>query len=116
MKKICFMLVSLLCLSYAAVAQTEPVTELSQLSNDKVYTLKSERAFLLYSAADGVSGQICSSTGSAVGTVAQNPLDPNQQFRIEKQGNNYYLFSVGAGKYVNANGNYEASASTALTL
>ncbi|MBR3854846.1 MAG: glycoside hydrolase family 95 protein [Bacteroidaceae bacterium] len=116
MKKICFMLVSLLCLSYAAMAQTEPVTELSQLSNDKVYTLKSERAFLLYSAADGVSGQICSSTGSAVGTVAQNPLDPNQQFRIEKQGNNYYLFSVGAGKYVNANGNYEASASTALTL
>lgn len=116
MKKICFMLVSLLCLSLAAMAQTEPVTDLSQLSNDKVYTLKSERAFLIYSAAQGVSGQICSSTGSAVGTVAQNPLDPNQQFKIEKQGDNYYLFSVGAQKYVGSNGNYEASASSPLTI
>ncbi len=116
MKKICFMLVSFLCLTLAGMAQTEPVTDLSQLSNDKVYTLKSERAFLLYSAAQGVSGQICSSTGSAVGTVAQNPLDPNQQFRIEKKGDSYYLFSVGAEKYVNANGNYEATASSPLTI
>ncbi|MBQ8449983.1 MAG: glycoside hydrolase family 95 protein [Bacteroidaceae bacterium] len=100
----------------ATMAQTEPVTDLSQLSNDKVYTLKSERAFLLYSDAQGVSGQICSSTGSAVGTVAQNPLDPNQQFRIEKKGDSYYLFSVGAEKYVGATGNYEATASSPLTI
>jgi hypothetical protein len=47
MKKIFFMLVSFLCLAFAAQAQT--VTDLSQLSNDKVYTLRSERCFLLSS-------------------------------------------------------------------
>ena len=36
MKKICLMLVSFLCLALAGMAQTETVTDLSQLSNDKV--------------------------------------------------------------------------------
>ena len=96
--------------------QAQGVTDLSELSNDKVYTLRSERAFLMYSSAEGVSGQICSSTGSAVGNITQNPLDPNQQFKIEKNGDKYYLFSVGAQKYVNSSGNYETSAATPLTL
>lgn len=114
MKKVFFMLFSFLCMTL--YAQTEAVTDLSQLSNDKVYTLTSARAFLLHSTATGVSGQICSSTGKLVGNVTKNPADPDQQFRIEKNGDNYYLFSVGAGKYINANGNYEATASTPLTL
>ena len=114
MKKVFFMLFSFLCMTL--FAQTETVTDLSQLSNDKVYTLTSARAFLLHSTASGVSGQICGSTGSSVGNVTKDPKDPNQQFRIEKNGANYYLFSVGAGKYVNSNGNYEASASSALTI
>ena len=112
MKKICFMLFSLLCMVFHV--QAEEVTSLSQLSNDAVYTLRSERAFLLYSA--DVPGSICGSTGKKVGTVAQSKEDPNQQFRIEKKGDNYYLFSVGAEKYVNASGGYEATASTPLTL
>lgn len=90
MKKVFFMLFSFLCMTL--YAQTEAVTDLSQLSNDKVYTLTSARAFLLHSTATGVSGQICSSTGKSVGNVTKNPADPNQQFRIEKSGNNYYLF------------------------
>ena len=114
MKKIYLMFVSLLCLVLSV--QAAVVTELSQLSNDKIYTLRSARAFLLYSGNSGVSGQICSNTGTSVGTVTQNPEDPNQQFRIEKNGSNYYLYSVGAAKYVNASGAYEATASTVLTL
>ena len=110
------MLISFLCLSFAAMAQTEPVTDLAQLSNDKVYCLTSERAFLLNSSAQGVSGQICSSTGKLVGTVTKDPTDPNQQFKIEKVGTSYYLYSVGAAKYVNANGNYEATATSPLTI
>ena len=112
MKKIFFTLVSFLCLAFAAQAQT--VTDLSQLSNDKVYTLRSARAFLLYS--DKVPGEICGSTGKSVGTVTRNNADPAQLFRIEKNGSNYYLYSVGAEKYVSSNGSYEAKASSVLNL
>ena len=112
MKKIFFMLVSFLCMAFAAQAQT--VTDLSQLSNDKVYTLRSERAFLLYS--ENLPGEICSSTGKAVGTVARNNADPAQLFRIEKNGSNYYLYSVGAEKYVSSNGSFTATATSALAL
>ena len=112
MKKIFFMLVSFLCLAFAAQAQT--VTDLSQLSNDKVYTLRSARAFLLYS--DKVPGEICGSTGKAVGTVTRNNADPAQLFRIEKKGSNYYLYSVGAEKYVSSNGSYTATATSVLSL
>lgn len=112
MKKLFLMLFALLGLSAGAWAQK--VTDLSQLYNEKVYTLTSARAFLLYS--DAVPNKICSSTGRAVGTVAANNADPNQQFRIEKKGDNYYLFSVGADKYVSSNGAYEASASTVLKI
>ncbi|MBO5865395.1 MAG: glycoside hydrolase family 95 protein [Bacteroidaceae bacterium] len=112
MKKIFFMLVSFLCLAFAAQAQT--VTDLSQLSNDKVYTLRSARCFLLYS--DKVPGEICGSTGKLVGTVTSNNADPAQLFRIEKNGSNYYLYSVGAEKYVSSNGSFEAKASSVLNL
>ena len=107
------MLVTLFCTLFAVQAQTT-VTDLSQLSNDKVYTLKSERAFLLYSTA--VPGEICSSNGSSVGTVNYSLNDPNLQFRIEKNGSNYYLFSEGAQKYVGTNGTFTDTPSAALSL
>ena len=110
MKKIFFMLVSFLCSVFATQAQT--VTDLSQLSNDKVYTLRSARCFLLYS--DKVPGEICGSTGKLVGTVTRNNADPAQLFRIEKNGSNYYLYSVGAEKYVGSNGAFTATASSPL--
>ena len=112
MKKIFFMLVLFLCSAFATQAQT--VTDLSQLSNDKVYTLRSARAFLFYS--DKVPGEICGSTGKAVGTVTRNNADPAQLFRIEKNGSNYYLYSVGAEKYVSSNGSFTATASSPLGL
>ncbi len=112
MKKIFFMLVAFLCTAFAAQAQT--VTELSQLSNDKVYTLRSERCFLLYSSK--LPGEICSSTGKVVGTVTRNNADPAQLFRIEKIGSSYYLYSLGAEKYVGSNGAFTATATSALSL
>ena len=92
MKKIYLVLISLLCTVFAA--QAAKVTDLSQLSNDKVYTIRSERAFLLYH-----SNTLASSNGTSV-NATRNPQDPNQQFRIEKSGTTYLLYSVGAGKYV----------------
>ena len=92
------------------------VTDLAELSNDKVYTVRSARAFLLYSDSADVANGICSSNGKLVGAVEYSLTDSCLQFRIEKQDDKYYLYSVGAGKYVSANGQYEATASTALTL
>ena len=112
MRKQLLVMFALLCTAMTVCA--EKVTDLSQLSNDKVYVLRSERAFLLYS--DKVPGKICSNTGKAVGSVSFGLDDPNLQFRIEKTGDNYYLFSEGAGQYVSSNGAYEAKASTVLSI
>ncbi|MBR3977906.1 MAG: endo-beta-N-acetylglucosaminidase [Bacteroidaceae bacterium] len=110
MKKIYFMLISFLCAAFAV--QAAPVTDLAQLSNDKVYTIRSERAFLLYSA--NVT-KLASSNGKSVGAVTRNPQDPNQQFKIENKNGTYYLYSVGAEKYVIATG-YNANPYMALTI
>ena len=92
------------------------VTNLSELSNDKVYTIRSARAFLLYSEVEGLTNTLCTSNGKKVGSVTYSLTDPNLQFRIEKQGDNYYLYSVGAQKYVSGNGSYETNAATALKI
>ena len=59
MKKTLLMLLILLSTSVSVWA--DKVTDLSQLSNDKVYTIRSERAFLLYS--ENLPSELCSSTG-----------------------------------------------------
>ena len=92
MKKFYFLFFSLLCTVFAA--QAAKVTDLSQLSDDKVYTIRSERAFLLHQ-----SGKLVSSNGKTV-NATRNPQDTNQQFQIKKSGSSYLLYSVGAGKYV----------------
>ena len=89
------------------------VTDLAQLSNEKVYTLQSTRAFLFY---HPNFDKICSSTGTGVGSVTYSNTDPNQLFRIEKKNDNYYLYSIGAQKYVAKDGTYAATATDALTL
>ena len=112
MRKIVCILATFMCM--ASMVNAQSVTDLLQLDNGNTYTLRSARAFLLYSPA--VPNEICSSTGKGVGTVAYDKADPNQQFRIEKNGASYYLYSVGAEKYVGTNGAYVSTASAALTL
>ena len=112
MKKTLLAAIALMCTAVSTWA--DKVTELSQLSNDKVYTIRSERAFLLYS--DKVPNQLCSSTGKSVGSVSYSLSDPNLQFNIQKNGDNYYLYSVGAQKYVGASGNYTANTSAVFKL
>lgn len=94
----------------------EQVTDLTELSNDKVYTVRSARAFLLHSDTASVADFLCTSNGKKVGNVAYSLTDSDLHFRIEKQGNKYYLYSVGAGKYVSSNGKYEDTASTELKI
>ena len=92
MKKIYLVLFTLLCTVFAA--QAAKVTDLSQLSDDKLYTIRSERAFLLYA-----NNTLASSNGKAV-SATRDPQDPNQQFQIKKSGSSYLLYSVGAKKYL----------------
>ena len=110
MRKLSLMLVALFCTLFAVQAQT--VTDLKQLDNDNAYTLQSKRAFLFYNSA---SNKLYSSTGKSV-SVTYDKNDPNQLFHIEKRGNNYYLYSIGAGKYVAADGSYVDAASAALAF
>ena len=98
------------------MAPGEQVTDLAEISPDKVYNLRSARAFLFYSEVEELTNTICSSNGKRVGTVAYSLTDPNLQFRIELKNGKYYLYSVGAGMYVNASGNYVATASTELKI
>ena len=112
MRKTILSIIALLCTSVAVWA--DKVTDLSQLDNDKVYAIRSERAFLLYS--EKKPGEVCSSTGKSVGSVTYSLTDPNLQFSIQKEGSKYYLFSVGAQKYVGTNGAYTDAASAALTI
>ena len=95
-------------------AALSAVTSLTQLSNDKVYTLRSARTFLLYS--DNISDKLCTGNGAQVGDVSRNVYDTNQYFKIEKINGKYYLYSVAAGKYVSNNGTFVATPTDALTI
>lgn len=98
----------------SAWAQTV-VTKLDQLSNEKVYNIKSVRGYLLYSA--NYSSILAGSAGSGVkdaGTASSTQAA--QQFAIYTVGGKHYLYSVGAKKFVSSNGNYEDSPNTVLTI
>ena len=100
MKRLLLMFVSLICLS----AMAKPVTDLMELSNDKVYTLRTARAFLMYS--DSNDEYLCANTGTEVTVVGFNPQLPELQFKIEEIDGEYYLYSVGAQRYVIGSGLY----------
>jgi len=113
MKKTLFLMFALLC-TVVQGWSADKVTDLSQLNDDEVYTIRSERAFLLYS--DTPTEKLATSTGSSVGSVTYSLTDPKLQFKIVKNGSNYYLFSVGANKYVGNGGTYETTPSTVFTI
>ena len=93
----------------AAPSTGRVITSLSQLDNNTVVNLICERGTLLYSPA--YSDNLCAS--SCTGTL-QNGYSKN--FKIINDGSNYYLYSVGAGKYVNENGNYNDQPTTPLII
>ena len=87
-------------LAFAGVAKAQ-VTSLEQLSNDAKYVIASKRCFLMYTEANGD----VLSTSSGHNAVHFTSDNENQQFQIIKNNDQYYLFSVGAKKYVDKNGN-----------
>ena len=96
-----------------AMAQTA-VTDLSELSNDKKYFIESARCFLMYKPAASDS-KLCTSNASGEAVERKMAVEAHQ-FNIISENNQYYLYSIGAGKYVSKDGSFVETKSDALTL
>ena len=114
MKRFTLILASLFLSLGAVNAQEVYVTNLNDLSNEKTYLIESARCVLINSA--NVTSGLATTNGTAVGTVARSIDDVNQQFQILKDGDSYYLYNVGAGKYVTDGGAWADEKGTALTI
>ena len=83
------------------------VFNLSDLTNQRIYALQAERSPLMYSTTEGNTTKLSS---GLVDGVSANANDINQQFLIlrtsETPEGQYYLYSIGAGKFVDANLNF----------
>ena len=112
MKKFTLLFASLF-IALGAMAQTA-VTELSQLSNDKKYFIESARCFLMYKPAASDS-KLC--TSNATGEAVERKMAVEaHQFNIVSENDQYYLYSIGAGKYVSKDGSFADTKSDALTI
>ena len=107
------LLVASLFMVLGAMAQTA-VTDLSELSNDKKYFIESARCFLMYKPAASDS-KLC--TSNATGEAVERKMAVEaHQFNIVSENGSYYLYSIGAGKYVSKDGSFVETKSDALTL
>ena len=111
MKKQLFFCSLALASSLTAMAEVgDPVTDLSQLSNDKCYIIQAaqtSRGAWQYS---GTSPDVLQSTKKNGATV--NETDPTQQFAIiHSDKGNYYIYSIAGGKFLY----YQASNAVGLS-
>ena len=96
----------LLLLSLIGVTAQAQITDVSQITNGKTYTIKSvDRGFIFYDAATSTDYLRSSSINNT--TVNATPTgEPNQQFAFLRGENTpagqYYLYHVGTGKFVTA--------------
>ena len=86
---------SIIDVTLKIIGDADDETDPSPFDSDKLYTISSQRAFLLYQPS---TNALVASTGTAV-NAEQNPQDPNQQFQIKRNSSGYQLYSVGAGGY-----------------
>ena len=118
MKKITSFLMMMVMCCVSAFAQFDEsltaVTDLSELNDNAIYTIHSERTFLLYS--DACPNVLASGNGKVVGNITWNPFDEDQQFKIIKIEEKFYLYSVGAQMYVNDGGNYGVAPETEFKI
>ena len=114
MRKFYSLLLMLLC-AVGAWAQTA-ITEITSLSNDKIYVLKSGRSaeqtatkneYLLYHPA--APGNLSSTYSSSGHNMEYSSTSTNFQFAIYQKDGLYYFYNIAAGKFVgNANANNAA--------
>ena len=101
MKKITCLLALFLCVIGTAMAQTQ-ITDISQLSNDKKYTVWTASRGGWAVNVNAADKQFVSSNDIGLGTsLSSNMMDAKCQFKFLSENGNIYLFSVSANKYVN---------------
>lgn len=90
------------------------ITSLNDLSNDKLYLLKSGRSFgtnsnhyLLWNSTKAPNNLSC--TYLAANSMEFSATTTNFQFAIYKSGNAYYLYNMAAGKFVGNNNNNDGA-------
>ena len=107
---------SIIDVTLKIIGDADDETDPSPFDSDKLYTISSQRAFLLYQPS---TNALVASTGAAVNAV-QNPQDPNQQFQIKRNSSGYQLYSVGAGGYAvyqsMDNVQFDSNAGSKLTI
>ena len=91
------------------------VTDASTISEGYAYVIRSARGYVLYSA--DYPEHIAGSAGSGVSDEGSAAYDVTaQQFQFKTVDSSVYLFSIGAGKYVNSTGGYEDTPSSPVTF
>lgn len=115
MKKITCLLALFLCVIGTAMAQTQ-ITDISQLSKDKKYTVWTGSRGGWAVNTEGT--QFKSSNDAGLGTTLSNvrSIQCEFQFLSNDGGTTIYLFSVSANKYVNKDCTLSATATDALTF
>lgn len=113
MKKSFTLLFSLL-LAFVSTAVAQTVTDISQLSNEKNYTVwTSGRGGW---AVDAEGTQFKSSNDVSLGTTLDNPMNTQLQFQFRNEGGSYYLYSVHAKKYVKKDCTLDEASGDAIEL
>ncbi len=114
MKKITCLLALFLCVIGTAMAQTQ-ITDISQLSNDKKYTVwTSSRGGWAVNAG---GTEFKSSNDIGLGTdLSSNMAKPQCQFKFLSENGSIYLFSVSANKYVKKDCQLSETATDKLTF
>lgn len=111
MKRLLFVLIALMGISATALA--ERVTAIEQIDPEVEYYIYSQRATLLY--CTDLPEKLATTNGTQV-SVAPNPSDPNQQWKFKIDGEDIYLYNVGANKYIGAEGVFEDTPTTPVLI
>lgn len=100
-----FSLLVLSCFGALGVSAQEPITAIDQTDNASAYTIKSyDRGYMVYAPSKTETGGWCSENTTNGSTITVDPADPNNQWMFYKIGESYYLYNVGAEKFLYKDG------------
>ena len=120
MKKLNYLLATMLALilstGLAKANVGDVITSLDQLSNSKCYTIKAPRGALVMNTSGTAACSSHTGNGGTVYTSASTTAEDGQWAILTLNGNSYYLYNVGARKFLNADNTITPAQKSTLTL